>query len=133
MTEILKMFYRSINRYRFKYFKTLLLNFRLLPLKQAVRLPIVVYSPCETLIRRSRLVFTKGVKPSFGMIALGRNDDKFVSSKDRVFIMMLDSVIHVSGDFRLSPGCSIRMDHGTLNLGSSIAIGGVESYCVIIR
>lgn len=124
MKEICKKLYMLIKRYRFKYFKTLLLNFRLLPLKQAVRLPIVVYSPCETLIRRSHMEFAKGVKLTFGMVALGRNDDKFVGSKERVFIMMLDSVVHVSGDFRLSPGCSIRMDHGVLNLGRNVAIGG---------
>lgn len=124
MKKVLKRILRIYHVMRFNYFKTLLLNFRLLPFRQAIRLPIVVYAPCEILIRRSRLVFADDVEPTFGLIALGRNDDKFISSKNSLFIMLLDSVIHVFGEFRLSPGCTIRMDHGCLSLGRHTAIGG---------
>lgn len=124
MKRVLKRILRIYHVMRFNYYKTLLVNFRLLPFRQAIRFPIVVYAPCETLIRRSRLIFADDLKLTFGLVALGRNDDKFVSSKNPLFIMLLDSLIYVSGEFRLSPGCTIRMDHGCLSLGKHSAIGG---------
>lgn len=124
MMKIIKMIYHLICNFRFNYFMTIVLNLRLLPFRQAIRLPIVVYSPCETLIRRSRVSINKDARIRFGMIAIGRNDDRFISSRERVYFQMIDSIINVSGNFRLSPGCTIRMVHGILNLGNNSVMGG---------
>lgn len=63
-------------------------------------------------------------KIKFGMIAIGRNDDKMISSKSPLLLMLLDSKIFVNGNFRMSPGCTLRMDHGKLYLGKGVAFGG---------
>lgn len=47
-----------------------------------------------------------------------------VYPKEGILIMMLDSAIHISGDFRMSSGCTLRIDHGILHLGKDVGIGG---------
>lgn len=124
LIKLLKRVKRFCDRLNFNYLKTISINFRLLPLSQALRLPIVIYSPCELLVRRSRLKFEADTPIKFGMIALGRNDDMMVSSKYPLLLMILDSTIITSGNFRMSPGCTLRMDHGKLKLGKYVHIGG---------
>lgn len=104
---------------------------RLLPIRQALKFPIVIYSPCELLIRRSQMILGDCTKIKFGMIAIGRNDDKMISSKSPLLLMLLDSKIFVNGNFRMSPGCTLRMDHGKLYLGKCVAIGGAANSFVI--
>ena len=124
LTKRLKGVYHCILRYRFNVIKTLVINLRLLPLRQALRLPIVIYAPCELLVRRSRLVFDNVDKVKFGMMAFGRNDDMMVSGKMPMLIMILDSVITAKGSFRMSPGGTLRMSHGKLSLGDKVVFGG---------
>ena len=124
LIRILKYLKKIIEKYNFYYIKTIIVNMRLLPIRQALKFPIVIYSPCELLIRRSQIILEDETKIKFGMIALGRNDDKMISSKTPLLLMLLDSKIFVNGNFRMSSGCTLRMDHGKLYLGKGVAFGG---------
>lgn len=125
LIRVLKFLKKIISRYNFYYINTIIVNIRLLPFRQALKFPIVIYSPCELLVRRSQMkMIGDATKIKFGMIALGRNDDKMISSKSPLLLMLLDSKIFVNGDFRMSSGCTLRMDHGKLYLGKCVAFGG---------
>ena len=117
----LKKIKHILNRYRFCYIKTVIVNFRLLPFKQAIHLPFVVYGPLQLNISNAKILLN--VKPTFGLIKWGYNVDFFVPSKAPSMLMMINGTININGPVRISSGCVFRIS-GNLNLGSCCRIGG---------
>ena len=52
---ILKNIKRKISLCRFFYYKTLIANFKLLPFKQAIHLPLVIYSPIQLKLNKAHI------------------------------------------------------------------------------
>ena len=113
---------RSIySKYRFCYYKTIVANFKLLPFKQAIHLPLVIYGPTQLVLSRSKIKLN--VKPRFGLIKWGYNQDLFVSTKMPSIIVMINGTLIINGPVRVSAGCTFRIS-GEVNVGKCCRIGG---------
>lgn len=122
LVSILKKINSFKRKYYFNYLKTIVINFRLLPFKDAFHLPIIIYGSAELKIRRSKLIIIG--KKQFGMLVLGRNDDVFVPTSSKSLFLILDSNIVIKGFVRVSPGSVMRLDHTTIELGNNVVFGG---------
>ena len=111
--------------FRIGYLKTIYINFRLLPFKQAIRLPIVV-SRATTLESLSGSIHFQS-KPSFGIMKFGFNHSDLFSWRARRSIIKIDGNVF-AGDFtQFGVGCSLIVDAGaTLYLGNNFTIGGLS-------
>lgn len=118
----LKKFKSFVLRYRFCYFKTIIANFRLLPFRQAIHLPLVIYNKTELKLSRSRIRLN--IPPRFGLIKWACNEDLFTSSKSPSLLLMIDGTLTINGPARISPGCVFRIIGGTVQLGKAYCLGG---------
>lgn len=120
-----KLYYSIRTFFRIGWLKSIYLNFRLLPLNQAIKLPIVV-SRVTTLESLSGRVHFQ-TKPSFGMMRLGFLHSDLLSWRARHSVLKIDGDVF-SGDFaQFGVGCSLIVDAGaTLCLGNNFTIGGLS-------
>ena len=110
------------NIFAHNWWATLLINFKLLPIRQAVKFPIVVY-------HRFRLTNTKGriilQTPNVhrGMIRLGsQGSEMFPISNETILYLQGDMVCH--GTLVVGVGSCIRVGEGaTLDLGDGAILG----------
>ena len=119
--KYLKALKNNISKYRFCYYKTLLANFKLLPFKQAIHLPLVIYGPTQLVLSRAKIKLN--VKPRFGLIKWGYNQDFFVPTKMPSMLFMINGLLIINGPVRVSAGCTFRVS-GKVNLGKCCRIGG---------
>lgn len=107
--------------YRVSFFKTLLLNFYKLPLKQAVKLPIIVSRNTYYYDLSGSIIFQGDVK--FGMIRFGfMGEDTNVWKNNRVLINVSGKLIF-TGSVRFGVGVSLRVEkQGILQMGNNILI-----------
>lgn len=122
LIQLLKNINRIRKKYTFNYLKTLIINFKLLSFRDALHFPIIIYGNVELNIKRSKLIII-GEK-SFGMMAIGRNDDVFVPTSSKSLLLILDSTIIIKGYIRISPGSVLRLDHTVLELNDNVVFGG---------
>lgn len=117
MLKILRTFFRI------GWLKSIYLNFRLLPLNQAMKLPIIV-SRVTTLESLTGKVHLQ-TKPSFGIMKFGFNHSDMFSWKARYTVIKIDGDVF-AGDFaQFGVGCSLIVDSGaSLHLGNNFSIGG---------
>lgn len=111
-----------VETYRFRFFKTVYVNFRLLPFRQAVHLPFVIYNKTQVKLSRSKLCL--GVPPKFGLIKWGAQNDWQVSRHTSSLLMMVNGELHVSGSLIVAPGATVRVHEGRLSFGTGNFIGG---------
>ena len=119
--KYLKALKNNISKYRFCYYKTLLANFKLLPFKQAIHLPLVIYGPTQLVLSRAKIKLN--VKPRFGLIKWGYNQDFFVPTKMPSMLFMINGLLIINGPIRVSPGVVFRIS-GVAKFGEHIEIGG---------
>ncbi len=119
--KYLKALKNNISKYRFCYYKTLLANFKLLPFKQAIHLPLVIYGPTQLKLSRSKIELN--VKPHFGLIKWGYNQDLMFPSKMPSMLCMINGTLIVNGDTTISSGVVFRI-LGTVQFGRHNFIGG---------
>lgn len=111
---------------KLNYYKTFLVNFRLLPFKQAIRLPIFVYGKTAIYGLAGKIIFECPIKK--GMIIIGKNTDKF-SAHNRS-LLELNGTIIFKGTFLASNGVTIQVSHGALlEIGDIVSLGA----CAKIR
>ena len=77
--------------YNFNILKTIYVNFRYLPYKQAVHFPIFIYGKVKIYARSGTIVIEDRIRP--GMIHLGMNTDKFSASKGSAVISIIGKLI----------------------------------------
>lgn len=107
--------------FRIGFLKTLIVNFRLLPFKQAVHLPIVVTKATILESLSGKVILEKA---KFGQIKIGTlHTDLFSWSGNK-------SIIRIKGNFfagefiQFGVGCSIIVDENSyLHIGANAAIG----------
>ena len=119
--NLLKKTKGKILKYHFCYYKSLVANFKLFPFKEAIHLPLVIYGPTQLKLGRSKIKLN--VKPRFGLIKWGYNQDLFVPTKMPSMIMMINGTLIINGPVRVSAGCTFRIS-GEVNLGKCCRIGG---------
>ncbi len=93
--SILRPVMRVYRKYRFRVFKTLYANFKLLPFRQAIRLPIVIYGNTQLLLDHSSVQFR--CKPHFATFVFGRNYDFFHASSSPGLMMMTHGTLIIGG------------------------------------
>jgi len=122
MKKIIRLIKARIGKYKFNYYKTFIANFRLLPIKQAIRFPIVIYGKAELRLSNSSMVLK--VAPRFGLIRWGINEDLFVPSKCNSMLLMIHGRLVINAPIRVSPGCVFRIINGEVTFGKYNSIGG---------
>ena len=118
---ILKNIKRKISLCRFFYYKTLIANFKLLPFKQAIHLPLVIYSPIQLKLNKAHIRLN--VPARFGLIKWGLNQDLFLPTKTPSMLSIINGHIIINGPLIISPGVVFRIC-GVAEFGKHIGIGG---------
>lgn len=102
--------------------KTLYFNFKYFPIKQAIKLPFLIYP-------HTRLELTKGqillnCKIRFGLVRFGPKILGIVDEKYVRTIWEVTGEIVVNGQTLIGQGCKLSVIEGTLVLGDNFAISG---------
>lgn len=102
-------------------FKTIYLNFKYLPFKQAIHLPIWISRRCYLLKTSGEIVINNRITP--GMIQIGYGE---VGIFDRIrsrSILQLDGKIIFNGKTRIGHGCKLSIaKEALLEIGENFAI-----------
>lgn len=102
------------------YYKAFLVNFRLLPFKQAIKFPILIYGKVSIYGLAGKVIFDCPIKR--GIIIIGKNTDKF-SAHNRS-LLELNGTIIFKGSFMASNGVTIQVSHGALlEVGDIVSLG----------
>lgn len=119
MNKQLKNRFRTF--FRIGVLKTLIVNFRLLPFKQAIHLPIVV-SRATIIENLSGNVVLKNV--GFGQIKIGTLHTDLFSWNGNKSILNIKGRFFVGGFIQFGVGCSIIVDENSeLHIGDNACIG----------
>ena len=119
MNKQLKNRFRTF--FRIGFLKTLIVNFRLLPFKQAIHLPIVV-SRATIIENLSGNVVLKNV--GFGQIKIGTLHTDLFSWNGNKSILNIKGRFFVGGFIQFGVGCSIIVDENSeLHIGDNAGIG----------
>jgi acetyltransferase-like isoleucine patch superfamily enzyme len=130
----MKAVIKKIYTYRWIFrsiFKTIYLNFKCLPFKQAIHLPILLYKPRLLALSGRIRIETKQI--SFGMIQLGRNKVSFYQSTG-ITIENKGLIVFKGKASICSGGCLSVNKTGALTIGNnftSTAELKIACYCSI--
>lgn len=115
---------RLLSRPKLNLFKTLYFNFRTMPFRDAVKLPVFFYGRVQFYALDGNVEFD-GTPVKRGMVKIGRNVDAFCGAKKCAMILLSGgSRIVFHGPCTLNMDCSIRMvSGGTLLLGAYTFLG----------
>lgn len=111
----------------FNVVKTVYFNFRVLPFRQAIKLPIYIYGPTRLLNLRGSVEIKAPIRP--GMIKMGRWYDRFYGPRSSSFIFLPDkSKIIFRGSSEIGIDYGIRLgDSGILDIGEmAVFTSGVK-------
>lgn len=119
-----KKMFSKLNHYfdtpSINLWKTILFNFLMLPFKEAIKLPIVIYGSCSfgSITGSVRLLS----KAHYGMLKIGTSDP--VRSKHSKSYLNIEGVLEIDEDTTLRRGIRLRIAKGgTLRLCKSAYIG----------
>lgn len=97
--------------------KTVFFNFMTLPIKQAIRLPILIsYSTKLLHLRKGCIVLDKTIQRKAFSIVLGFNGTEVIPSKKSIICLKQGNIIF-KGNCHIAEGCVIDIDGGVLTLG----------------
>lgn len=105
--------------------KTVYFNFRTLPFRQAIKLPIFFYGKVRFFMLDGKAVF-EDTELKRGMVKIGKNRDFFCGFKKSSFVYLgTGSQIVFHGPCSVSNDCVLRVeDNATLDLGQYSFVGG---------
>ncbi len=115
---------------RIRLFKTLYINFRTLPLRQAIKCPIVIYGPVELYNLGGDIEIRGTIRRN--MIKLGYRQGYFSGSKRCSMIMLApDTKLIFNGPCMFDLDYAIRITgKGIVNIGAYIGFGSdTKIYC----
>ena len=123
-----QLYHRLRTFFRIGFIKTIIVNFRLLPFKHAIKLPIVT-TKAVTLESLSGKVTLSG-PIRFGIIKIGTFNTDFFSWNASKTMLNIKGEIFLGEHIQLGSGCSIFVDkNAQLYIGENVSIG---SNCKII-
>lgn len=126
--SILRYFMKVYRKYHFHVYKTLIANFRLLPFKTAIHLPIVIYGKTQLVLNNSSVKFL--CCPRFGTVRFAKNNEYFYPAMTPSLLFMINGTMIIEGSVQFSSGCSLRIDNGVLQLGERVSFsGGCKVLC----
>ena len=121
---------KTYRKYHFHVWKTLVVNFKLLPFKQAIHLPIVIYGKTQLIISNSSVKLL--CSPRFGIVKFAKNHEYFYPTPAPSLLFMINGTMVLEGDVQFSSGCTLRINDGILQLGEmSVFQVDVKSYVTI--
>lgn len=123
-----QLYHRFRTLFRIGIIKTIIVNFRLLPFKHAIKMPIVV---TKSIVLEN---LSGGVNISgpvrFGLVKVGTFNTDFFSWNGSKMMFNIKGNIYLGGRAQIGSGCSIVVDEGAeLHIGDNVCIG---SNCKII-
>ena len=102
-------------------FNTLYINFKYLPFRQAIQLPIWISRRCKLMETKGRLVLSSDIKT--GMIRIGYGQIGVVDNRHARCVWELRGTLEFKGTATLGPGCKINVgDKARLVLGDQLSI-----------
>lgn len=121
---IRRLFFKIRKLLYVNWINTIITNFRLLPFKQALHLPIYCYGNVSILISSDRGVTVGSTKKgsiqigSFNHRVWGRNYHKSLTK------IMVKGKLHIGHDVKIGNGCIIVVEpYGDLSIGNDVEIG----------
>lgn len=116
-----QLFHRVKTFFRIGLLKTIIVNFRLLPIKQAIHLPIMV---TRATVLESLLGNVVLEKVGFGILKIGTLHTDLFSWNGNKSILNIKGKLFVGGFTQFGVGCSIIVDENSeLHIGENAAIG----------
>lgn len=125
--KLLKKLKETITLCHIHLFKTLYVNFSLLPFNQAIYLPILIYNKTQIKLSRSKAILH--VPPRFGLIKWGFQNDWQVPKYLPSLLMMVNGIWEIKGSCILAPGITLRIHEGNYISGNQTFIGGAKILC----
>lgn len=93
---------------RTSWFKSLYLNFVMLPFKQAIRIPIIVSKYTYFYSLSGRIELTS--PPSFGMIRFGYFGEDVITPKDARTLLQIEGIMKLASNVHFGCGVVIRVE-----------------------
>lgn len=116
-------FERTISENRLRLFKTLYVNFRLLPFNSAIKLPIFIYGKTKIVCLNGKVLFEK-TSIHRGMIKLGRLNNYYSNANHSTLFLSNNSIIRFQGNFIAANGYIIHLkDKAELTIGDCVSFG----------
>lgn len=117
---IVGVFEILFHRNRLRILKSLYLNLRVLPFKQAIRLPIVIYGKSKILSLMGKCHIEGSIK--FGMIKFGAPSKVILVSCDKTYIR-INGDVYFEGEADIQSGCEFNILSGKIVLGEKVRFG----------
>ena len=106
-------------RKHINWIKTIYANFRMLPIDQAVKLPIVVYSNVSLLSTSGKVKIN--VKPRFALLTIGIPWYGVVNHPGRTYFYN-SGIIEINGFCKFANGSRVNIQGGVLSIGNNSLI-----------
>ena len=115
----------------FNLIKTLYINLTMLPFKQAIKMPIIIYGKVSFLSLMGKMVIDNNVSISTGMIKFGYPLDLYFNPTFRG-VIKLQGELHFKGVATICCGYNINIaENGSVVLGKNVKVGHTSSFnCV---
>lgn len=111
--------------FKISWLKTIYFNYRMLPFKQAVRLPVVIYK--RTLFRSLKGKIVINAKPKFALVKIGRED--VVACMGSHTNLLIDGKLEFNGKATIGCGSSIHLSKsGHMVLGDRFRVTGNAAF-----
>ncbi len=124
MSRILGSLEARLSQPRLSIWRTIYFNFRTLPFKQALKLPIYIYGKVRFFMLNGSIIIDS-TRISSGMIKIGINGDSFSLFDHSGYLQLADtnSRIVFKGRCRIALNTKIRVVQGVLTFGNNSRIG----------
>lgn len=113
--------FRYFNKYviRFSLLKTIYINFKLLPFKDAIKLPILIFGKIKIVDLNGEINFKCPIK--FGLVIFGTYDNNINGYKSEVSRLSLLGSININGKIHFASGIKIYIaESGLFILGNNV-------------
>lgn len=108
---------RQLVKYTLSIPKTIYFNFRTLPLRQALKLPIFIsYSSKLLHLRRGCIILDKSIQDKTFSVVIGFNGTEVIPPQKSIISLKYGNVFF-KGECHIAEGCVIDIDGGVLTLG----------------
>lgn len=102
-------------------FKTIYFNFKYLPFKKAIKLPVLINSNCKIIRLKGSVKINSEIKT--GMISIGYGNIRIFDKKYSRTILDINGLLNFNGKARIGHGSKISIsNNGELNLGNNFMI-----------
>lgn len=117
-----QLFHRARTIFRIGLIKTLIVNFKLLPFKQAIKIPIIVMRPTVLESLKGKMILDN--PSSFGLVKVGTFNTDFYSWNGDKCLLNINGTVRIGGDVQLGVGIKICVDENALlEIGGNACIG----------